>query len=95
MGRNPLFSHNWIRNLIMIVTLFSLMVSPAPPFSPRLVRGTGSNYSVMVVDYAFQPLHINITTGITVVWSYASNGKTIHTVTSDQGRTRPKVEQPY
>jgi len=37
------------------------------------------------VDYAFQPLHISITTGTTVVWTYASNGNTIHTVTSDPG----------
>jgi hypothetical protein len=36
------------------------MNPPALQFSPGLVRGTGSNYSVTLADYAFQPLHINI-----------------------------------
>jgi plastocyanin len=36
----------------------------------------------MIVDYAYQPQRINVTTGTQVIWTYASNGKTVHTVTS-------------
>lgn len=50
--------------------------------SPRGVSGSSSAYAVTIIDYAFQPLHINITTGTTVTWTYSS-GNTVHTVTSD------------
>jgi plastocyanin len=36
----------------------------------------------MIVDYAYQPQHINVTTGTQVTWTYASNGNNVHTVTS-------------
>ncbi len=41
-----------------------------------------SRFDVTIIDYAFQPLHINITTGTTVVWTYVTSGSDVHTVTS-------------
>ena len=84
-GAQPPFSQHWIRKIIATVALIALIITPALQFPPHFVQGASQTYSVAIVDYAFQPLHINITTGITVVWTYASNGKTIHTVTSDPG----------
>ena|SRR5690242_1492103 len=73
----------WIRQILLTVALALLITSPAFQSSPRLVVGTSSTYAVAVIDYNFQPLHINITTGTTVVWTYASNGRDYHTVTSN------------
>ncbi len=38
--------------------------------------------NVAIVDNAFLPKHINVTTGTTVIWTYASNWSSMHTVTS-------------
>ena len=84
-GARPPFSQYWIRKIITTIALIALIITPALQFSPHLIQGASQTYAVAIVDYAFQPLHINITTGTTVVWTYASNGKTIHTVTSDPG----------
>ncbi len=84
-GAQPLFSQHWIRKIIATIALIALIIAPTLQFPPHLVQGANQTNSVAIVDYAFQPLHINITTGTTVVWTYASNGKTIHTVTSDPG----------
>ena len=84
-GAQPTFSQHWIRKIIVTITLVVLVIAPAIQFSPHLIHGASQTYAVAIVDYAFQQLHINITTGITVVWTYASNGNTIHTVTSDPG----------
>ncbi len=49
--------------------------------APTSVNGMNQT-SVSIVDYAFQPLHVNITTGTTVVWVYTPSGGSFHTVTS-------------
>lgn len=49
--------------------------------APTSVSGV-SQTSVSIVDYAFQPLHVNITTGTAVVWVYTPSGGSFHTVTS-------------
>jgi plastocyanin len=66
----------------------ALIIAPAIQFSPRLAQGASPTYSVAIIDYAFQPLHINIMTGTTVVWTYASSWKDFHTVTSDPGTNK-------
>jgi plastocyanin len=68
--------------------LTPLRVSLAP------VHATGSTYSVSIIDYAFQPLHVNITTGTTVIWTYTNSGKDFHTVTSDPGTNQTQGSSP-
>lgn len=41
-----------------------------------------SQATVTIVDNAFLPKHINVTTGTTVIWNYGSSGYSQHTVTS-------------
>ena len=87
-GAQPSFSQHWIRKIIVTITLVAIVIVPALQFSPRLIQGASQTYAVAIVDYAFQTLYINITTGTKVVWTYASNGRTIHTVTSDPGTNK-------
>lgn len=54
--------------------------------APTSVNGI-SQTSVSIVDYAFQPLHVNITTGTMVVWAYTPSGGSLHTVTSRSNPT--------
>jgi plastocyanin len=82
-GAQPLFSQRWIRQILLTFAIAFLITAPAFQSSPRLVLGTSSTYAVAIIDYNFQPLHINITTGTTVVWTYANNGRDYHTVTSN------------
>ncbi len=81
--------------LVLILSMFAglswltpLQVSLAP------VHASGSTYSVSIIDYAFQPLHVNITTGTTVIWTYTNSGKDFHTVTSDPGTNRTQGGAP-
>jgi plastocyanin len=83
-----------ISEIIIAVLLVAITIAPVIQFSPHIVRGADPTYSVAVVDYAFQPLHINITTGTTVVWTYASNWKDFHTVTSTPGTNRTQGGTP-
>jgi plastocyanin len=83
-----------MHKIIVTIAIVALIIAPVFQLSPRLVQGTGPTYSVAIVDYAFQPPHINITTGTTVVWTYASNGKDFHTVTSDPGTNRTQGGAP-
>lgn len=89
----PFFRHSILLVLILIIFaglswLTPLRVSLAP------VHAGGSTYSVSIIDYAFQPLHVNITTGTTVIWTYTNNGKDFHTVTSDPGTNRTQGGTP-
>jgi plastocyanin len=59
-----------------------LTVFVPPQIFPRLILATNPTYSATIIDYAYQPLHINVTTGTQVTWTYSSNGQTAHTVTS-------------
>lgn len=76
---------NSIQKSALLITLLSaLSLLTILQLSPGAVRANDPTYSVTIIDYAFQPLHINITTGTTVTWTYTT-GNTIHTVTSDPG----------
>jgi plastocyanin len=59
-----------------------MAVFVAPQISPRTISASNTTYSAIIVDYAFQPQHINVATGTQVTWTYSSNGQTVHTVTS-------------
>jgi plastocyanin len=48
----------------------------------------------MMVDYAYQPQRINVTTGTQVIWTYATNGKTVHTITSSPQTNTTQVGTP-
>ncbi len=89
----PFFRYSML--LVLILSMFAglswltlLQVSLAP------VHASGSTYSVSIIDYAFQPLHVNITTGTTVIWTYTNSGKDFHTVTSDPGTNRTQGGPP-
>jgi plastocyanin len=85
MRAHPHFFRSLVNSAILLLVLVGLAVFPIILVSPHEASASNSTYSVSIVDYAFQPLHINITTGTMVTWTYSSAGATIHTVTSDPG----------
>ena len=66
--------------LILVLVGFSFPLPLRP--SPLIVRASGATFSVSIVDNAFQPPHVNVTTGTEVIWTYSRTGTTFHTVTS-------------
>ena len=62
--------------------LTSLAIFPQIQISPKPVRASVPTFHATIVDNAYQPLRVNITTGTEVIWTYASTGKVQHTVTS-------------
>jgi plastocyanin len=82
MGTLPHFCERSASSMILALFLASLAVFALPQISPRPVRARDPTLSAMIVDYAYQPQRINVTTGTQVIWSYATNGKTVHTITS-------------
>jgi len=68
---------------LRIFTLLTLVLtlSPLIQAGPISVNASGQ-VDVTIVDNAFLPKHINVTTGTTVIWNYASNWSSLHTVTS-------------
>src|SRR2546428_7307590 len=74
-GARPLFLKTF--TLLTLVIALSPLIHTAP-FSVN----ASSQVGVAIVDNAFLPKHINITTGTTVIWNYASNWSSLHTVTS-------------
>ena len=81
LGTLPHFSRRVQSKIVLTLILASISVSVSLQFSMIPAQGTTA-YSAMIVDYAFQPQHINVTTGTQVTWTYSANGKTVHTVTS-------------
>ena len=80
-GATPLFR---FRNQfsIFFLLLITVCIGPAlTPLSPMVVHSLPSA-SVTIIDYAFRPTLENVSTGTNIVWTYASNGTDIHTVTS-------------
>ncbi len=75
----------------IIALLIGLVLLQTIHFSPPIANASGSTYAVDIIDTAFQPLHINITTGTTVTWTYVNTGKTIHTVTSPPGTNQTQT----
>jgi plastocyanin len=75
------FGHSLSRRTLGFI-LVGLTVFVTPQIYPRPVLATNSTYHVTIVDFAYQPQHINLTTGMQVTWTYSSSGQTVHTVTS-------------
>jgi len=82
MGTLPHFCERSLFEIALALFLASLTVFTLPQISPRLLQASDPTYSAMIVDYAYQPQHIDITTGTQVTWTYSSSGQTVHTVTS-------------
>ena len=82
MGTPPHFCERSFFKIAVALFLASLTAFALPQISPRQVQASDPTYSAMIVDYAYQPQHINTTTGTQVTWTYSSNGQTVHTVTS-------------
>jgi len=82
LGTLPFFSRLSFPRLALALILASLAIVPLTQNSPRPVLGTNPTFSATVVDNAYQPARINVTTGAQVVWTYSSTGKVQHTVTS-------------
>ncbi len=78
----PNFFEKCPKSRITLVLIIGFTLAQVPHLLPSAAHANAA-YAANIVDYAFQPLHINITTGTTVTWTYSSNGATIHTVTSD------------
>lgn len=90
---NPNFFSTLTVSLLVFSIVFGTIIIPiSSSFVP--VAKASSNYAVTIIDYAFQPLHINITTGTTVTWTYSSSGATIHTVTSDYATNKSSDGTP-
>ena len=62
------------------MTLASLTIIPLAQTSPRPVQASNPTFSATIANYAFQPQHINVTTGTPVIWT--NNDGVQHTVTS-------------
>jgi plastocyanin len=82
LGTLPHFSLHSISKIAPALLLAVLTVFITPQLSPTPIRASNPTYSAMIVDYAYQPQHINVTTGTKVTWTYVNTGNTVHTVTS-------------
>ena len=75
-GARPLF----LKTLPLLLTLVIA-------FIPLIQTGSISAHAsgqanVAIIDNKFLLKHVNVTTGTTVIWTYASNWSSLHTVTS-------------
>lgn len=77
---HPRFSRSSSTTMILTVTIASLLVLALPDLPANPVRAASPTQLAAIVDFAFQPQRINITTGTEVIWR--NNGNTQHTVTS-------------
>ena len=77
---HPCFSRSSSTTMILTVIIASLLVLALPDFSANPVRAASPPQSAAIVDFAFQPQRISVTTGTEVIWR--NNGNTQHTVTS-------------
>lgn len=76
----PRFSKLSWTMIFLSVIIASTVVPSLLGLNPRPVLAGGPTYPATIVDFAFQPQRINVTTGTIVVWT--NNGNTQHTVTS-------------
>jgi plastocyanin len=74
------FFRSLLARVIITIIVASLFGSPLLDFSPRSVRANSPAYPAAIIDFAFQPHRVNVTTGTEVIWR--NNGNTQHTVTS-------------
>jgi plastocyanin len=82
LGTLPHFSQYALSRTALALILASLAFIPLIQNSPRPVQASNPTFTATIVDNAYQPTRIDITTGTQVIWTYASTGKTQHTVTS-------------
>ena len=81
-GATPLFRFGNLLPIFLLL-LIAVCVSPSLTLLPPKVVHSVPSTSVTIVDYAFRPFLENVSTGTNIVWTYASNGTDIHTVTSN------------
>ncbi len=74
------FSQRSLAKVVSALILVSVFVSPLFDSCLMPARASNSSYSAIIIDFAYQPLRINVTTGTEVIWT--NNGNTQHTVTS-------------
>lgn len=60
--------------------MVTVLVSPLFDSFLMPVRARNPSYSAIIIDFAYQPPRIDVTTGTEVIWT--NNGNTQHTVTS-------------
>src|SRR5438309_5860445 len=77
----PLFLKTF--TLLILVFALSTLIHTA-----SLSANASDQANVAIIDNAFLLKHINITTGTTVIWTYASNWSSLHTVTSVDNTTQ-------
>ncbi len=78
------FWHKSPHLLIIIISVSSLGAT-TPSSLPTVVHAA-SSANVTIINYSFRPHSINVTTGTSVVWTFATNGSDVnvqHTVTSN------------
>lgn len=76
----PRFFQSSLRSIILVGIVATLGAFPLTEFSPIAVRANSTPVSAGIIDFAFQPPRINVTTGTEVIW--INRGNTQHTVTS-------------
>ncbi len=82
LRRSP---NNWARPLFFktLPLLLTLVIALSPLIQTGSISAHASSQAnVAIIDNEFLPKHINVTTGTTVIWTYASNWSSLHTVTS-------------
>lgn len=77
---NPRFFQSYVGTIVFVLIFAFFVGSPPIRFFPGTVQANSPTYSAAIVDYAFQPQRINVTTGTEVIW--INHGSTQHTVTS-------------
>ena len=82
MGTLPHFSKLSCSRLAVAMTFAALAVVAITQSIPTRVQASNPTFAATIVDNAYQPTQINVTTGTQITWTYASTGKVQHTVTS-------------
>ncbi|PYX53864.1 MAG: hypothetical protein DMG73_19990 [Acidobacteria bacterium] len=82
MGTLPHFSQYSLPQIALIIILASITIFPLLQITPTQVQASDPTFPATIFDNYYQPLRINLTTGTLVMWTYSTNGKAQHTVTS-------------
>lgn len=90
-GASPFLRAGALCSLLATFSILATSLQPWVVLAPAL---GATQSSVSIVDYAFQPHHVNITTGVTVVWTYDPTGSSHHTVTSEQNTNKTQSGTP-
>jgi plastocyanin len=83
MRAHPNFFGKQTRFSVLFFAIIGIILFEVPYSNPDFVHSSNANYPVSIANYAFQPLHINITTGTIVIWT--NHDSVAHTVTSSSG----------